>query len=141
MLNGTGDVHREFTCSERLKDEVEKLLKLSFSVSDQLLHCVSTHKFSVVQIQVIIFDSHYCVVGQSDCSEILLILYLFHNCTCIHVIFQFDVQHYVTFTQYKSTLVHSFDNFINCLASIASMAFLQSWCSGLRSSSPVMDNM
>ena len=73
MLNGTGDVRREFMCSERMKDEVEQLLKLSFSMSDQLLNSVSTHKFSVVQIQVIIFDSHYSVVGQSDCSEILLI--------------------------------------------------------------------
>ena len=26
MLNGTGDVRREFMCSERLKDEVEQLL-------------------------------------------------------------------------------------------------------------------
>ena len=72
MLNGTEDVRREFMCSERLKDEVEQLLKLPFSMSDQLLHSVSSHKFSVVQIQVIIFDSHYCVVGQSDRSEILL---------------------------------------------------------------------
>ena len=74
MLNGTGDVRREFMCSQRLKDEVEQLLKLSFSMSDQLLHSVPTqYKFSVVQIQVIIFDSHYCVVGQSDHNEILLI--------------------------------------------------------------------
>ena len=58
-------------CSEWLKDEVEQLLNLSFSMSDQLLHSVSTHKFSVVQIQVIIFDSHYSVVGQSDRSKIL----------------------------------------------------------------------
>ena len=43
MLNGIGDVHREFMCSERLKDEVEQLLKLSFSMSNQLLHSVSTH--------------------------------------------------------------------------------------------------
>ena len=71
MLNGTGDVRRELMCSERLKDEVEQLLKLSFSMSDQLLHSVS--EFSVVQIQVIIFDSHYSVVGKSDRSEILLI--------------------------------------------------------------------
>ena len=60
-------------CSERLKDEVEELLKLSFSMSNQLLHSVSTHTFSVVQIQVIIFDSHYSVVSRSDRSEILLI--------------------------------------------------------------------
>ena len=60
-------------CSERLKDEVEQLLKLLFSMSDQLLYSVSTHKFLVVQIQVIIFDSHYCVVGQSDRSEIFFI--------------------------------------------------------------------
>ena len=73
MLNGTGDVRREFMCSERLKHEVEQLLKLSFSMSDQLLHSVSTHKFSVVQIQVIIFNSNYCVVGQSDRRKILLI--------------------------------------------------------------------
>ena len=73
MLNGTGDVRREFMCLEQLKDEVEQLLKLSFSMSDQLLHSVSTHTFSVVQIQVIIFDCHYSVVSQSDCSEILLI--------------------------------------------------------------------
>ena len=72
MLNGTGDLRREFMCSQQLKDEVEQLLKLSFSMStgNQLLHSVS---FSVVQIQVIIFDSYYSVVGQSDCSEILLI--------------------------------------------------------------------
>ena len=70
MLNGTGDVRREFMCSEWLKDEVEQLLKLSFSMSNQLLHSVST--FLVVQIQVIIFHSHYSVVGQSDRSEILL---------------------------------------------------------------------
>ena len=73
MLNGTGDVRCEFMCSERLKDEVEQLLKLSFSMFNQLLHSVSTHTFSVVQIQVIIFDSCYSVVGQSDRSEILLI--------------------------------------------------------------------
>ena len=72
-LNGTGDVHREFMCSERLKDEVEQLLKLSFSMSDQLLHSVSTHKFLVVQILVIILNSHYSVLGQSNRSEILLI--------------------------------------------------------------------
>ena len=65
---------RELMCSEQLKDEVEQLLKLSFSMSDQLLHSVSnSYKFSVVQILVIIFDCHYCVVGQSDRSEILLI--------------------------------------------------------------------
>ena len=49
-------------CSERLKDEVEQLLKLSFSMSNQLLHSVSTT----------IFECHYSVVGQSDRSEILL---------------------------------------------------------------------
>ena len=43
MLSGTGDVRREFMCSERLKDEVEQLLKLSFSMSNQLLHSMSTH--------------------------------------------------------------------------------------------------
>ena len=32
MLSGTEDVRREFVCSERLKDKVEQLLKLSFSV-------------------------------------------------------------------------------------------------------------
>ena len=73
MLSGTGDVRREFMCSERLKDEVEQLLKLSFSMSNKLLRSVSTHTFSVVQIQVIIFNYHYSVVGQSDRSEILLI--------------------------------------------------------------------
>ena len=74
MLSGTRDVRREFMCSERLKDEVEQLLKLSFSVSNQLLHNVSySYAFSVAQIQVIIFDSHYSVLGQSDRSEILLI--------------------------------------------------------------------
>ena len=43
MLNGTVDVHREFMCSERLKDEVEQLLKLSFSMFNQFFHSVSTH--------------------------------------------------------------------------------------------------
>ena len=43
MLSGTGDVRREFMCSERLKDEVEQLLKLSFSMFNQLLHSLSTH--------------------------------------------------------------------------------------------------
>ena len=43
MLNGTGDVRREFMCSERLKDEVEQLLKFSLSMSNQLLHTVSTN--------------------------------------------------------------------------------------------------
>ena len=60
-------------CSERLKDEVEQYLKLSFSMCNKFLHPVSTHTFSVVQIQVIIFDYHYSVVGQSDLSEISLI--------------------------------------------------------------------
>ena len=64
MLSGTGDVHCEFMCSERLKDEVEQFLKLSF-------FNVYSYKFSVVQIQVIIY--HYSVVGQSDHSEISLI--------------------------------------------------------------------
>ena len=72
MLNGTRDVLHEFMCSERLKDEVEILLNLSFSKSNTFLHSESTHTFSVVQIQVI-FDSHYSIVGQSDRSEILLI--------------------------------------------------------------------
>ena len=40
MLSGTGDVRRELIYSERLKDEVEQLLKLSFSMSNQLLHSV-----------------------------------------------------------------------------------------------------
>ena len=31
LLNGTGDVRCEFMCSEQLKDEVEQLVKLSFS--------------------------------------------------------------------------------------------------------------
>ena len=83
MLSGTGDVRHEFMCAERLKDEVEQLLKLSFSMFTQLLHYVSTHASSVAQIQVIIFDSHYSLVDQSDRSEVLLIPYLFHNCTCI----------------------------------------------------------
>ena len=43
MLSGTGDVRREFMCSERLKDEVEQLLKLSFSMFNQLLNSLSTH--------------------------------------------------------------------------------------------------
>ena len=43
MLNGTGDVRHEFMCSVRLKDEMEQLLKLSFSMSDQLLYSVLTH--------------------------------------------------------------------------------------------------
>ena len=71
MLNGTRDVRHEFMCSDQLKDEVEQLLKLSFSMSNQILHSVSTHTFLVVQ--VIIFDSRYSVGGQSDHSEILLI--------------------------------------------------------------------
>ena len=70
MLSGTGDVRREFMCSERWKDEVEQFLKLSFSMSNQFF--LSTHTFSVVQIQVIIFDYHYSVVGQLDRSEILV---------------------------------------------------------------------
>ena len=60
-------------CSEQLKDEVEQFLKLSFSMSHQFLHCVNSYTFSVVQIQVIIFDYHYSVVGQSDRSKISLI--------------------------------------------------------------------
>ena len=86
MLSGTGDVCHEFMCSERLKDEVEQL-KLSFSMFNQLLHSLSTHACSVAQIQVIIFDCHYSLVGQSDRNKILLIPYLFHNCTCIHVFY------------------------------------------------------
>ena len=65
MLSGTRDVRREFMCSERLKDEVEQLLQLSFSMSNQLLHSESTH--------IHFFDSHYNDVGQLDRSEILLI--------------------------------------------------------------------
>ena len=42
MLSGTGDVRREFMCSEQLKDEMEQLLTLSFSMFNQLLHSVST---------------------------------------------------------------------------------------------------
>ena len=42
-LSGTGDVRCEFMCYERLKDEVEQLLKLSFSMFNQLSHCMSTH--------------------------------------------------------------------------------------------------
>ena len=84
MLSGTGDVRREFMCLEQLTDEVEQLLKLLFSLFNQLLHSVSTHMD--VQIQVIIFDCRYSVVSQSDSSEILLILYLFHNCTCIQYV-------------------------------------------------------
>ena len=85
MLSGTGDVRREFVCSEQLKDEVEQLLKLSFSMFNHLLHSLSTHMH--VRIQVIIFDYHYSLVGQSDRNEILLIPYLFHNCTCTHVFY------------------------------------------------------
>ena len=96
MLSGTGDVRHEFMCSEWLKDEVEQLLKLSFSMFNQLLHSLSTHVCSVARIQVIIFDSHYNLVGQSDHNEILLIPYLFHNCTCMYFI-RFDIQQYVTF--------------------------------------------
>ena len=43
VLSGTGDVHCEFMCSEQLTDEVEQLLKLSFSLFNQLLHSMSTH--------------------------------------------------------------------------------------------------
>ena len=70
-INITGDVRREFICSERLKDEVEQLLKLLFSIFNQFR--VNSYACSVAQIQVIIFDSHYSLVGQSDCSEIFLI--------------------------------------------------------------------
>ena len=98
MLSGTGDVCREFMCSERLKDEVEQLLKLPFSMFNQLLHSVSTYThFSVAQIQVIIFDSHYSVVSQSDHRELLLIL---NYSITVHVymyFIQFDIQRYVTF--------------------------------------------
>ena len=87
MLSGTGDVRHEFMCSEQLKDEVEQLLKLSFSMFNQLLHSLSTRACLVARIQVIIFDFHYSLVGQSDRNEILLIPYLFHNCTCIHVFY------------------------------------------------------
>ena len=74
MLGGTGDVRHEFMCSERLKDEVEQLLKLSFSMfKSTFILRVNSYMCSVAQIQVIIFDSHYSIVGQSDCSEILLI--------------------------------------------------------------------
>ena len=52
-----------------------------------IIMCVNSYACSVAQIQVIIFDSHYSVFGQSDRSEILLIPYLFHNCTCIHVLY------------------------------------------------------
>ena len=41
-LIGTEDVRRKFMCSEWLKDEVEQLLKLLFSMSNQLLRSVST---------------------------------------------------------------------------------------------------
>ena len=43
MLSGTRDVCRIFMCSEQLKDEVEQLLKLSFSMFNKLLHSMSTH--------------------------------------------------------------------------------------------------
>ena len=43
MLSGTGNALCEFMCSERLKDEVEQLLKLSFSMFNKLLHSMSTH--------------------------------------------------------------------------------------------------
>ena len=56
-----------------VQSEVEQLLKLSFSMFNQLLHSVSTHVCSVAQIQVIIFDSHYSIVVQSDRSIVLLI--------------------------------------------------------------------
>ena len=76
MLSGTGDVRHKFICSERLlKDEVDQLLILSF------LKC------SVAQIKIIIFDSHYGVVGQSERSELLSILNIFYNCTCIHAFY------------------------------------------------------
>ena len=107
MFNGTGDVRREFRAVER--DEVEQLLKLSFSMSDQLLHSMSTHTFPVVQIQVIIFNSDYSIVGQPDRSEILLIPKLFHNCTCIHVFY--SVRHTTLCDIYTWTLVHSLDHF------------------------------
>ena len=60
-----------------LKDEVEQLLKLLF-----LMFLLM---YSVAQIQVISFDSHYSVVGQPDCSEQLSIPHLFHNCVCKRV--------------------------------------------------------
>ena len=43
MLSDTGYVHCEFMCYERLKDEVEQLLKFSFSMFNQPLHSLSTH--------------------------------------------------------------------------------------------------
>ena len=48
---------------------------------------VNSYACSVARIQVIIFDFHYSLVGQSDRNGILLIPYLFHNCKCIHVFY------------------------------------------------------
>ena len=42
-------------CSERLKNEVEQLLTLSFSMFNQLLHFVSTHMRGRLLISRLLF--------------------------------------------------------------------------------------
>ena len=69
-LKPTSSVIRENYCAEHWiststgtsvityqEAHMEQLLKLSFSMFNQLLHSVSTHVSLVAQVQVIIFDS------------------------------------------------------------------------------------
>ena len=73
MLSGTGDVCREFMCSERLKDEVEQLLNYRFQcLINFYTPCQLTYIFGSSDPGYY-FRFHYSVVGQSDRSEILLI--------------------------------------------------------------------
>ena len=81
MLNGTGDVHHEFMCSEQLKDEVEQLLKLSFSMSNQLLHSVSTYIPEIEYAFTLQEDLHSMYKWSQDWQ----LLFNFTKCKCLHI--------------------------------------------------------